>query len=294
MIYDCAIIGAGPAGITAAIQLKRAGFKIIIFEKKRIGGLLWNAHQIENYLGFIKSLSSRELIAIFTRQLKKFGINPVKAKVTKITQKDHFQIQTEKTKYRAKSVIIATGTTPREVGLPGEKNLSGKKLFYEIADFPPRKKPCQVAIIGGGDAGFDYALNLAEKKHQPLIITKNKTKCLELLKKRVKAQKIPYYENITPINIKSGKDQVKITCKEKSFIVDYVLVAVGRQATSPHLDTHDKKGLFIAGDIRTAAWRQIHIATGDGMKAAMDTINYLQQNANRQRIRQRRDRKSLR
>ena len=276
MIYDCAIIGAGPAGIISSIQLKRSGFNIVLLEKKKIGGALFNADKIENYLGFADGISGGTLVSILRRQLKKFNINPRVTTVTKISREHYFKIYTKKNEYAARSVIVATGTIPKKAGLSGEETLVGKRVFYEIKDFPSMKQSKEIAIIGGGDVGFDYALNLAERKHKPYIITQHKIKCLSLLKKRAEMKKILSFEDMTPISIKRNTHKIEIICKERRFMADYVLIAVGRKPISPTIEMTNTRGLFIAGDVQNANRRQVHIATGDGMQAAMNVMEYLQ------------------
>ena len=261
MIYDCAIIGAGPAGITSAIQLKRAGFTITLFEKKKIGGLAPNAHHIENYLGFREGISGRKLTSLFVRQLKLWKIPVVVAEVTNITKKNFFYIYTPQKKYKARSVILATGTIPLEANIPGEKELSGEKVFYEVTDLlsKSRSNKSAVAIIGGGDVGFDYALRLIEKKYQPRIITSHKIKCLDLLKQRVKKKKIPCLENIQIRSIKSNKHKVEVICRGIKFIVDYVLIAIGRKPSLPLIKVVNRDGLFMAGDLFSYPLRKAFI-----------------------------------
>src|SRR3989338_2799441 len=145
MIYDCAVIGAGPAGIIASLQLKRAGYKVAIFERKKIGGLLYNANKIENYLGFKEGVSGPMLAFLFINHLNKFKIKIIKENVLTIenTGKNHcglFNIYTTKSKKQAKSVILATGTSPNQIGILGETALAGKKLFYELKDLPLTKQ----------------------------------------------------------------------------------------------------------------------------------------------------------
>ena len=403
MTYDCAIIGAGPTGIISAIQLKRSGFSVILFEKNEIGGLLRNANLVENYLGFPGGVSGSELVAIFHQQLKKFKIQLVKAEVTSICHAEEetrsgsvskheskagiYQIQTPKKTYHAKTIIVATGTTPKTANLPGEAELVGKKVFYEIADFlhchsngqkchpcesrdlsppnssttplssPPKtpSKPIRdkryeipdTIILGSGDAAFDYALNLHKQGHHPTIVMRDVPNCLPLLQKRVAQQKIPVFENLHPLRLCHSREsgnlsprpakttspssppktpskpirdtryhipdtKIALVCKEKTFIVDYVLIAVGREPTFPQIDIPDQAshssqpGLFFAGDVqhsgdvqnsndtpvipgsdqesaiqnsallKTPPYRQVHIATGDGLKAALNVIKYLQ------------------
>lgn len=281
MIYDCAVIGAGPAGIIASIQLKRYGYTVILFEKKQLGGLLRNANNIENYLGFSKGISGKDLGLIFSKHLHSFGIEPVKAEVISIKKQTVFEICTKTKTYKAKSVLIATGTIPKKLKIPGEDELVGSKVFYEIADLPFHGAKKEILIIGGGDVAFDYALNLSEGGHNPTIIMRSVTQCLPILKKRADKKKIIYVENVTPLSIQN-KSKVEVICANKTFKADAVLIAVGREPITPYLEVLNTDGLFFAGDVKNKKYKQIHIATGDALKTAMNIAHYLQ-NAHKKR-----------
>ncbi|MBI5002452.1 NAD(P)/FAD-dependent oxidoreductase [Candidatus Woesearchaeota archaeon] len=285
MMYDSIIVGAGPAGISAAIQMKRAGFTIALFEKKHVGGLVWNANCVENYLGYPKPISGKELAALFAKQLHTWRITPFIETVIKITKrKNTFIIKTNTKKYFAKTVIIATGTTPRTARIPGDKELSGKRIFYEIIDFPVHEKNKSIAIIGGGDVAFDYALQLARKKQMPYILTKKKTTCLKKLKECAKQMNVPLFENISVTSINKnnedkGKKLLRLFTNNKTFKADFVFIAVGREPTFPQIEyknAENTKGLFIANVAQQTKQRHIQIACGDGLKIAIQAIEYLQ------------------
>jgi thioredoxin reductase len=280
MIYDCAIIGAGPAGIISAIQLKRSGLNVIIFEKNKVGGLLRNANRIENYLGFPLGISGKELITLFEKQLHSFSIKPMAAKVSTIKKTNLFEIYTAKNRYRSHCVIIATGTIPKKIGIPGEEELSGKKVFYEVADIPLTVTPKDILIIGGGDVAFDYALNLYERGQNTFIIMRNTSTCLKLLLKKAREKKIPYFENSTPLCLYEDGDIVIVDCSHETFKCDFVLIAVGREPAYPSLDLENGDGLFFVGDVKNGKHRQVHIATGDALQTAIKAKKYLE-NANK-------------
>lgn len=245
MIYDCLIIGGGPAGIAAAIQLKRAGLRIAIFEKNEIGGLLRNANKVENYLGF-DGKSGEKIVEVFVAQLEKHEIEVISEEVLTVTH--GFVVKTANAEYESKTVIVATGTKPRKLDIEG--------VYYEIADLPPLTQPKKFLVIGGGDVAFDYALNLHARGHYVKIRTKVPLKCLSLLIERAVAAGIKYSEN-------EDKD------------VDYILVAIGRDSNLPEITTISEKGLYFVGDVHNKIYRQVHIATGDALKAAMQIIQDL-------------------
>jgi len=290
---DVGIIGGGPAGISASIYLKRAGFKISLFEKNSIGGLLLNANYVENYPGFPDGIKGKELCDRMNDHLKKLDIKILNEEVKSINrEKNEFILKTNQSEKKFKSIIIATGTKHKEIGVPGEEELKNKFIFYEIKDLLPLIKPSnKCIIIGGGDAAFDYSLSLIEKKVETDIYFRSKKpKCLPLLSDRVKKiSLISLYPNFKPLNITNKNNKIEITFQSilnsKKTITkktDYILIACGRTPNDNTLTDEFKEknipGLYIAGDINTGKFRQIGIAVGEGIHAAMNVETYLRGN----------------
>ncbi len=156
---NVAIIGAGPAGVAAAIQLKRYGIEPILFEKEEVGGLLKNANLVENYPGFPRGISGKSLVELFKSQVKSYKIRVVYEQVERLSYNyGEFDIDTSKRKFASKTVIIASGTKPRRIESM-DKGLKGKHVFYDIYSIS-KVKGKRIAIIGAGDIAFDYALTL--------------------------------------------------------------------------------------------------------------------------------------
>jgi thioredoxin reductase (NADPH) len=291
-VNDISIIGCGPAGISAAIYLKRAGIEPIVLERAEIGGLVHNANLVENYPGFPQGISGPDLVEVFKKQLLGLGITVVLENVKKISfNEGKIHILTEDNKFISSALIVASGTKPKTLGLPGEFELFKRKLFYEIKDIPPFTKNDTVVIIGGGDCAYDYALNLAsEVKSVDIIFRGKHPKCLPLLSERVSA-----FENIRPhpkLLPRSFEENEGIITKCSSesggieFPSDYVLVAGGREPNCdflPELVNFEinedggcsQPGLFIAGDVRRGKKRQVGIAVGDGIICAMSALEFL-------------------
>jgi len=186
-----------------------------------------------------------------------------------------------------KSVILAPGTIPKKISIPGEDKLAGRFVFYEVKDLLPLIKPGNsYIVIGGGDAAFDYSLNLAEKNvNVDLFYRSEIPKCLPLLLKRVN---VSGYIKQHPLSIpakiceKEGKTEVIFKSendKEPSFCADFVLIACGRQPNeeliSKNFIENNISSFFIAGDVRTNKFRQTGIAVGQGLQAAMQVEEYL-------------------
>lgn len=285
---DVGVVGSGPAGIAASIYLKRAGIDVTLFEKNEIGGLLQNAHFVENYPGFPNGIDGKQLCKLMKDHLESWDINPIMEEVKQITIKDDkFILDTKNSKTTFKTVIIATGTKPRELGIPGEKESVGSLVFYEIKDLLPKIKHGNVCtVIGGGDAAFDYSLNLADKEVAvELYFRLERPECLSLLEERVKkCNSIRLHTSSTLICIKRTKGKPEIKFKSNSGVSitkesDYVLIACGREPSKELLPKDFEKnnipGLYIAGDVHTGKFRQVGIAVGEGIHVAMSAEMYL-------------------
>ena len=256
MIYKVAIIGLGPAGVAAAVQLKRFGINFICFEKNKIGGLIKNANKIENFPNSKGPISGLEYVKILKKQIKKNKIHPIYKEVTDIKflkTKNCYKIISNHSSYLAKHIILATGTVPKTINLP-------YKIFYEIKDLL-NKKNKKIIIIGAGDMAFDYALNLSKKNKIILLNRGEKIKAQQILKNAVLENKnILYKKNC---NIKKYLENNK---------ADFIVTAIGR---NPNFI---KKGvnIHLTGDVKNGIYRQVAIANSDGLKAAMKINKDLQ------------------
>ncbi len=296
-ISDVIIIGSGPAGLTAAIQLKRLGITSLLIEKESIGGSLPNANLIENYPGFPKGISGQKLTNLIITQFKKYNLNTIFDDVKDITKKnDLFEIKLPNETLLSKSVIVATGTKPNKLNLNNEEKLQNdKKLFYEVKNIPKNINSSKVIIIGGGDSAFDYAINLSKTNNNITILSRSKPCCIELLEKRVKNIKnISILKNCQVISFdhtickthKTKTHQIALKCKSnethKIIIADYMLVAIGRKPKTNLLaklqlekDFPNIPGFFIAGDVKNGLNRQLGVAIGDSLTAAIKVKEYL-------------------
>ena len=274
-----AIVGAGPAGIAAAIQLQRSGITPLVFEQMRIGGLLNNAFCVENYPGFHNGISGPKLVAEFRKHLRKWKIDVLNERVTSVEKKGRSFLVIAGKQYRADIVIIASGTMPRY----GQALLGAphKKVVFDV--YPIRNvKKKKIVIIGAGDAAYDYALNLC-RYNEVLILNRNvKKRGLELLIKRAKqADNITYIQNVRIREITQTGEQliaiVSHNAKRYSISADYIIYAIGRQPAIDFLSSSVKqkfprggKNLFFIGDVKQGELRQTAIAIGDGIKVAME------------------------
>jgi thioredoxin reductase (NADPH) len=278
------IIGAGPAGIAAAIQLKRYGITPLLLEKNMLGGLLRNANLVENYPGFPVGISGLHLTSLFGEQLKNLSIQPIKAGVTRVKFEDGlFLVETGTSVYYSQIIVVASGTKPVQLtGFDIPASLQGK-IYYQVVPLL-QESGVVIAIVGAGDAAFDYALNLA-KTNQVIILNRGFAhKCLPLLWERAELDpKIRYIDNACIESIYSNQEggmmvQYKVIEGTSSFQVDYLVGAIGRvpntdflsdQVTEQREELQSAGLLYFIGDVKNDIYRQASIAVGDGVRSAM-------------------------
>ena len=286
-----AIIGAGPAGIACAVQLKRYGIDSLLFEKNHTGGLLRNANLVENYIGFEKGISGRDLVEKFRKNLEDLDIKPIFEEVKKISfSGGNFHIETSNALFISEILVVASGTKPRMIDYPINDALQDK-IFCEIVDLDKNNyTDKKFVIIGAGDAAFDYALNLVNNYNisEVIILNRNnKAKCLPFLEKRaLETEKIKHLKNIKVENIEETDDKIVLSCTEEenniNIDADCIMYAIGRDACMYFLDDEllkeslnlqKERLLYFIGDVTNGNYRQTFIAAGDGIKTAMKIYN---------------------
>ncbi len=297
-IYDCIIIGAGPAGLTSAIYLLRAGKKVLILEKSAIGGGIASTPMIENYPGCAR-ISGEQLADNLFAQVTDFGGELEVWEVKKIEEDgDHYKLVTDGPDFFAKTIIIATGTTWRRLGLPNEENLIGHGISFCVTCDGAFYKDQTVAIIGGGNTAVTNALELSDicKK---LIVVQN---LADLTGENILNEKLKAKENVEIIynaTVKEliGEDELKgivinTPDGEKKIDVDGMFISIGLVPQTDfvkdsitlnkfnYIDAVENcntnlKGVFVAGDVRNKAYHQITTATSDGTVAALEVQKYL-------------------
>jgi thioredoxin reductase len=282
-LYDAAIIGAGPAGIAAAVQLRRYNIDPLLFESRSIGGLLRNANLVENYVGFPQGIRGEALVELLRKHLESANIETKQERVIEVDFSDGlFKLKTTQDNYSCKIVMLASGTRPKTLSLPASDDEAEDRIFYEVHPLLDIRDK-RIAIIGAGDAAFDYALNLA--RHNQVIINNRGTKIssLPLLQERViKNDNIEYRADCLIQQVNPTENRLELFWKqnENTFNehIDFLLIAIGRQpvldylsqSLQTHLDDFINKGiLHLIGDVKNGIYRQFSIAAGDGVKAAM-------------------------
>lgn len=301
-VYDVMVLGGGPAGLNAALYAKRKGLNVGIITKQT-GGQVINTSVVENYLG-TKSLNGEELVQKFSQHVKSLNVPILEyAEVNKINTSDtiHEIILSDNSVYKAKTIIIATGSQPRKLNVPGEKTFAGRGVAYCAICDAPLFKGKNVIIAGGGNSAVEAALDLAKVANHVTIVHRSSFRADKVLIEQLnKAQNIKVHLE-TQIKEIVGDDAMtgilvldKKNGEESVINADGIFIEIGHVASSNifkdmlELNEHgeiivDEKnrtnipGIFAAGDITQVPYKQIVIAVSDGAKAALAANEYLNQ-----------------
>lgn len=298
-MYDIIIVGAGPAGLTAAIYARRASKKVLVLEAKNYGGQIINTLDIENYPAY-NHISGFDFATKLYNQAKELGAEIVFEKVTNITVSK--EVVTTKNTYKAKAIILATGSENRKLGLPNEDELIGKGISYCATCDGAFYKNKKVAVVGGGNTALEDALYLTDIASQVYLIHRRdefrgENTTVETLKQKNNIKFI-YNSNVTKLNAGDRLESIEITDNEgnkETIDVDGLFVAVGRIPENQNfakiinLDNAgyiiaDEKcktnipGIFVAGDNRVKDVRQLVTATSDGAIASVEAVKYINNN----------------
>lgn len=298
--YDIAIIGGGPAGVTAALYASRAGKKAVLFERMFIGGQVAVTPHVKNYPGG-SSADGMQIAATMKAQLEETGTDVKTEQVTgfEIEGGDNI-IVTSRGRYAAACVILAMGAPARRLGIPGEEEFANRGVSYCAVCDGFFHKGKNVAVIGSGNTAFDDALYLSDIAEKVYLVSPvKKFTALDVFVKRAEEKaniefRVPYTaESIGGdglVDSLTVKD--KDTGAEETLSVTGVFIAAGaagNSAVKPEgVETDDKgfiiadetcatgvPGVFAAGDIRKKALRQIVTATADGANAVTSALEYL-------------------
>ncbi len=298
-IYDLIIIGAGPAGITAAVYAARKKMDAVVLTGDIGGQAAWSG-DIENYTGY-QFVTGPELVSKFEEHIRKYGV-PVREQepVTRLEKKeDLIYVWTGKGEYRAKAAIIASGKRSRELGVPGEKGFRNRGVTYCATCDGPIFESKDVAVIGGGNSALDAALQLIKIAKSVAVI--NVTDSLAgdaiMLEKVEASDKVKIYNRSKVTSVFGDKFVKGVTIdhdgREVSLPVQGVFVEVGLVPNSEFAAGLEKNargeiivncqsdtsmpGVFAAGDVTNVLEKQIIIAAGEGAKAALRAFGYLSQ-----------------
>lgn len=301
MIYDTIIVGAGPAGFTAAIFATRREMKTLIIGREIGGQVVW-AGEIENYPGF-RTIKSYEFIEKIKEQAISFGaeLKEDEAKIIEKLEDGNFKIITNKEEFLTKSIILVLGLSPRRLAVPGEIEFSGKGVSYCANCDGPLYRGKTVAVVGGGNAAFDAAEVLSKIASKVYLLHRNKEfrAFNSLVSDVVNRENIEILKDVKIKEITGDKKAEKIiytsdSGEEKEIMIDGVFIEIGRLANTDlavdFVDRDEKMqlmvnnrmetktpGIFAAGDVTNASeFKQITVAQGQATIAALAAYQYLQ------------------
>ena len=302
-MYDIAIIGGGPAGMSAAIYAARGGMKTIVIEKLSCGGQVLKTYEIDNYPGFSNNPTGEELAKAIEDHAQKFDVTFVKENVKSIenAEYDIKIIHTRKNKYMTKAIIFATGATPKMLGADGEAMLTGSGVSYCATCDGAFFKDKEVCVIGGGNTAIEDALYLAPICKKVYVINRSKRfRASKRLMDSARANgKIEFIEDsiverfngttmLDSVLVKNVVTGEKSTLKVSGAIVAIGVVPSSGIAKETGIETCERnfiktdmnlatniKGIFAAGDVRVSPLRQVITAAADGAVAATSAVNYV-------------------
>ena len=299
--FDVIIVGSGVAGLAAGIYVSRAGVSAVVMEKGSMGGELANRQLIENYPGFAEGIQGPALAEAMLKQAENAGVEFLNCEVQSIKSKNKLHtVLTDSGMYTSKAVIVATGSHPRLLNVPGERDLTGKGVFYCATCDGPLLAGKSVVVSGGGDSGVTEALHLSNLGCKVTILEfEDNPKASSVLLERMEEN--PSIQMICGAKITQIKGESWVTGvvyeerrtgASKELEAEGVLVRIGMipntefikgtvelSKTGQVLVTEKMassvEGIFAAGDIRSNSPAQFGTAGGDGITAAMAAVRYV-------------------
>ncbi|MBI2165293.1 MAG: FAD-dependent oxidoreductase [Chloroflexi bacterium] len=299
--YELAVVGAGVAGLTAGLFGVRYGLRTVLLEESIPGGQIINAEHVENFPGFPESISGADLAARLQDQAMRNGleIRLAGAKALRLAGQRRV-LDTEEGELTSQAVIVAAGSSPRKLGIPGEEELYGHGVSHCATCDGPLFANQAVAVIGGGDTAVDEALTLAQYASQVILLhRRGSLRAQKALRERILAEpKVQVLWHRKAVEVKGDTSVQELITKDMntgsvgSIPVSGVFIYVGTEPTTAwlrgvldmdnggHILTDiwmqtSVPGVFAAGDIRAQSARQLASAAGDGTTAAIAAFRHM-------------------
>jgi thioredoxin reductase (NADPH) len=305
-VRDVIIIGGGPAGYTAALYTARANLRPLVIEGFNWGGQLMITSDVENYPGYADGVMGPTMMADFRRQAERFGADFVTDDVTRVDLSERpFRIYVGDTEHRADSVIVATGATARQLGLPSEQTLQGRGVSYCATCDGAFFRDKVVAVVGGGDSAMEEATFLTRFASKVMVIhRRDEFRASPIMVDRAREnEKVEFVLNavveevlgegnghVTGLRLRDTE-----TGETRDVEADGLFVAVGHDpntalfldwldhddqgylVTDPRSTRTNIAGVFAAGDVQDHTYRQAVTAAGSGTMAALDAQRWLEE-----------------
>jgi thioredoxin reductase (NADPH) len=302
--YDIAIVGGGPAGLSAAIYAARGGLKTVIFEKALIGGQIVVTADVENYPGFEENMSGFDIAEKMQKQAEKFDAEIKLEEVKAIGSEGLCKVvETSRGLYKVKSVILATGAHPRKLAVPGEEKFTGRGVSYCATCDGALYRNKIVAVVGGGDSAVEEAIFLTKFAQKVYVIhRRDELRAVKIVQERAfKNEKIEFVWDSVVQAIEGGDFVEKLmlynkkTEKISEIPVHGVFIYVGIIPNSGLLESRIKfdqqgfietdnsmhteiPGVYAAGDVTHKVLRQVVTASSDGATAAFSAEKWIEEN----------------
>jgi len=301
--YEVIIIGGGPAGLTAGLYASRARLNTLLIESALFGGQMTTTEMIENYPGFPQGITGDELSRLMEEQAKRFGMEIVTQEVTEVRLEGELRhVRTHESNYLCETLILCMGTEYRRLGIPGEKELTGKGVSYCATCDGAFFEDSRIVVVGGGDSALTEALFLTKfAKELTIVHRRDALRATKIYQERALANpKIKFLWNSVVQGINGDTVVRSILVKNvktgevKEFETEGVFLFVGisprtrflkglvQMDDAGYILTNDQcetsvRGIFAAGDCRKKLLRQITTAVGDGATAAFAAEKYLEE-----------------
>jgi alkyl hydroperoxide reductase subunit F len=297
-MYDLIILGAGPAGITAAIYAARKRLKSLVITQD-VGGQAARSASTKGYKGY-QHITAAELAKKFEDHIKEFDIELKEGEEEFVVKKnnDAIEVKTNRGTYEARSLIIATGARPRQLKLPGENEFKNRGVTYCATCDAPLFVNMDVAVIGGGNSAMDTTLQLMKIANKIYLINKNPGfRGDEVMLEKIEASdKVKIFSNAKPLEILGNRlvsgIRVEADGRQETLPVRGIFIEIGSISNSDFVaepiernqlgeivvDNQNRTslpGIFAAGDVTNVPQKQIVIAAGEGAKAALSANEYL-------------------
>jgi thioredoxin reductase (NADPH) len=296
------ILGSGPAGLSAALYAARADLAPVVLTGMALGGQVSLTYMVENYPGFPDGICGQELVTLFQKQAERFGARVVFDTATEVDLSQRpFQVRTYNTEYLAETLIISTGAISITLGIPGEKELTGRGVSYCATCDGRFFKDKEVVVVGGGDSALEEGIFLSRyAKSVTLIHRRNSLRAAAILQDRASSQPKLHYIWDTVVTEVLGEDTVRAlrlkntkTGENRDFPTDGLFVFIGHQPNTElfknQLELDERgylktdmtmetniPGVFVAGEAGDPYFRQVITSAGMGAAAAMQAIRYIE------------------
>lgn len=303
ILYDCIIVGGGPAGLTAGLYCARAKMNTLLFEKGTLGGQIAITDLVENYPGFPEGISGKELTKRFKEQAERFGLHILRKEVSKLERagREVFLHLRTGELVRSKTVILAVGSNPRRLGVPGEEEFLNRGVSYCATCDGALFEGVPIAVVGGGDSATQESLFLTRFASRVYLVhRRDQLRAQKHLQEKVFSNpKITFVPNKVVEEIRGGDFVEKLLLRDikdnslSELPVEGLFIFIGLEPNtgflkgSLELDDNgyiitdermrtSMEGVFAAGDCRSGATGQVAVAVGEGCIAAIEAERYIE------------------